>query len=83
MSEIMEIKTATMTEKGQICIPQEARALAGFKKGAKIGIIVYADRVELRPMKQMSNAMAAMLSSEKALAKNWMSKEDEKAWKNL
>ena len=34
-------------------------------------------------MKQMSHAMMAMLASEKVLAKNWLSKEDEEAWKNL
>ena len=82
-TEIKEIKTVTVTEKGQICIPQEARALAGFKEGSKISIIVYNNRVELRPMKQMSHAMMAMLASEKVLAKNWLSKEDEEAWKNL
>ncbi len=81
--EIKEIRTAIITEKGQICIPNIARTLAGFKEGTKISIVVYANRVELRPMKQVSDAMFAMLSSEKVLAKNWLSKEDEEAWKDL
>jgi len=80
--EIREIKTAKITEKGQICIPNIAR-LNGFKEGSKVSIIVYSDKVEIRPMKQISAAMFAMLSSEKVLAKNWLSKEDEKAWKDL
>ena len=83
--EIKDIRTATITEKGQICIPSLARNLAGFKEGTKISIAVYADRVELRPMKKenMNEALLCMLASEKALAKNWLSKEDEEAWKDL
>lgn len=81
-NEIKEIKTAKITNKGQICIPNIAR-LNGFKEGSKVSIIVYSDRVELRPMKKLSDAMMAMLASEKVLAKNWLSKEDEEAWKDL
>ena len=82
-SEIQEIRTATITSKGQVCIPNIARTLKGFKEGSKINIIVYKDKVELRPMKKVSDAMMAMLASEQVLAKNWLSKEDEEAWKNL
>ena len=83
--EIKDIRTATITEKGQICIPNIARNLAGFKEGTKISVVVYTDRVELRPLKQekMSEALLCMLASEEVLAKNWMSKEDEEAWKDL
>jgi len=83
--EIKDIRTATITDKGQICIPRIARNLSGFKEGTKISIIVFNDRVELRPLKKekMSEALLCMLASEKALAKNWMSKEDEEAWKDL
>ena len=83
--EIKDIRTATITQKGQICIPNIARSLAGFKEGTKISIVVYNDRVELRPLKKekMSEALLCMLVSEKALAKNWLSKEDEEAWKDL
>lgn len=80
--EIKEIKTVKITDKGQICIPNLAR-LNGFKEGSKINIIVFNDRVELRPLKNMSESLLCMLASEEALAKNWMSKEDEEAWKDL
>jgi AbrB family looped-hinge helix DNA binding protein len=82
-SEIMEIKTATITGKGQICIPNSARILKGFRKGAKISIIVYEDRVELRPLGQISAGLSYALASEKSLGKNWNSKEDDEAWKDL
>ena len=50
--EIKDIRTATLTSKGQICIPNVARNIVGFKEGTKISIIVYADRVELKPIKK-------------------------------
>ena len=83
--EIKDIRTTTITQKGQICIPHVARNLAGFREGTKISIVVYADRVELRPLKKgkMNEALWCMLASEDALAKNWLSKEDEEAWKDL
>lgn len=83
--EIKHIKTATITSKGQISIPSVARHLAGFKEGTKISVVVYADKVELRPLQKekLNDALLCMLASEESLAKNWLSKEDEEAWKNL
>ena len=83
--EIREIRTVKITRKGQVSIPSAVRARAGFEEGAKVNVIAYDDRVELRPMKKekLSEAMMAMLASEKAFAKNWLSEEDEEAWKDL
>jgi AbrB family looped-hinge helix DNA binding protein len=83
--EIREIRTVKITRKGQVSIPSAVRARAGFEEGAKINVVAYDDRVELRPMKKekLSEAMMVMLASEKAFAKNWLSKEDEEAWKDL
>ncbi|MBS3099916.1 AbrB/MazE/SpoVT family DNA-binding domain-containing protein [Candidatus Pacearchaeota archaeon] len=83
MEEIKDIRTATITSKGQICIPNVARTLAGFKEGAKVSIVVYTNRVELRPMKKMSDAMMSMLASEEVLAEAWNTKEEDEAWKDL
>lgn len=80
---LIEMKSATITEKGQIAIPKHIRDIEGFKKGSKIAILAFEDRVELRPMKQISEKMFSALASEKVLAKDWLSKEDEEAWKNL
>ena len=83
--EIKEIRTATITQKGQISIPRIARNIAGFKEGTKISVIVYADRVELKPFQKekLNDPLMCMLASEESLAKNWLSKEDEEAWKDL
>ena len=83
INQIKEIKTATITSKGQICIPHIARTIKGFKEGSKVNILVYADFVELRPMKQVSEKLFPALVSEEVLAKEWNTKEEDKAWKDL
>ena len=82
--EIKEIKNIKITEKGQVCIPREAREIAGFEKGSKINLIVYNDKVELRPMKKgINDVMMAMIASEEVLAEAWNTKEEDEAWKDL
>ncbi|MEA3430094.1 MAG: AbrB/MazE/SpoVT family DNA-binding domain-containing protein [Nanoarchaeota archaeon] len=80
---IVEMKTATITEKGQIAIPKDIREAEGFKTGTKVAILAFEDHIELRTMKQINERMATAIASEKVLAKDWNSKEDDEAWKNL
>lgn len=80
---LLEIKTATLTEKGQIAIPRDMRSMEGFKTGTKIAILAFEDHIELRPIKQISEKMKTALATEKVLAKDWNSKEEDEAWKNL
>lgn len=81
--KLIEVKTAKITEKGQIAIPKDIRDLEGFKKGSKVAILAFEDRIELRSMKHLSERMFTALASEKSLAKEWNSKEDDEVWKNL
>ena len=80
---LIEMKSAMITKKGQIAIPKDIREIEGFEEGTKIAILAFDDRIELRPMKQLNEKMFTALASEKVLAKDWNSKEDEKAWKKL
>ena len=80
---IIEIKSATITDKGQISIPREIRETEGFEIGSKIAILAFEDHIELRPIEQINEKMFNAIASEKVLAKDWNSKEDKKAWKNL
>jgi hypothetical protein len=57
--------------------------MKGFKEGSKVSILVYPDRVELRPMKQVSEQLFTALASEEVLAKEWNTKEEDDAWKDL
>ena len=80
---MLEMKSVTITKKGQIAIPKEIREIEGFKEGTKIVILAFDDHVELRPMRQVSERMFTAIASEKSLSKDWNSKEDELAWKDL
>jgi len=80
---LIEMKTATITGKGQVAIPKELRKSKEFREGAKVVILAFNDRIELRPLKQISEKLFTAIASEKTLAKNWLSKEDEEAWKDL
>lgn len=80
---LVEVRTATITEKGQITIPRTVRHLEGFTEGSKIAILTFDDHVELRPMGQVSERLATAVASESSLAKDWKSKGEDKAWKDL
>ncbi len=77
------MKTITITEKGQIAIPKNMRGQQGFKEGEKVAILAFEDHIELRPLSKFSEKMFTAFASEKSLSKDWLSKEDEEAWKNL
>ncbi len=80
---LVEIKTATITEKGQIAIPKTIRKLEGFTEGSKIVLLTFEDHVELRPMQQMRERLGTAIASESSLAKGWKGKGEDKAWKDL
>ena len=80
---LIELKSATITKKGQIAIPKHMRDLKGFKEGSKIAVLAFDDRIELRPMKNINDKLFTAIATEKVLAKDWNSKEDEEAWKRL
>ncbi|MCK5040001.1 MAG: AbrB/MazE/SpoVT family DNA-binding domain-containing protein [Candidatus Aenigmarchaeota archaeon] len=86
---LKEIKTATITKKGQIAIPIDIRKASGFKEGSKITILSYDDHIELRPMGQIESSLENLdekrecaLASQKVLAKDWNTKEEDEAWKD-
>ena len=80
---VREIKTIKITEKGQIVIPKIMRMLEGFKEGSRINMIAYEDKIELRPIDRINESLLTMLASEKVLARDWNTKEEDEAWKNL
>ena len=80
---LIEMKTSKITSKGQIALPKDIRNIEGFKEGTKVAILAFENRVELRPLNQVNEKMFTVFASEKSLAKDWLSKEDEEAWKDL
>lgn len=80
---LVDVKTVTITEKGQIAIPKEMRKFSGFSTGKKITLLAFKDHIELRTMKDFNKRMKTALASEKVLAKEWNDPKEDKAWKNL
>lgn len=80
---LLEMRTATITRKGQISIPKRIRDIEGFREGSKIVMFAYDDRIELRSMKQIDERMHTALASENILAKDWNTQEEDEAWKDL
>lgn len=78
---LIEIKTGKITEKGQVVIPKSIRNR--FHEGTKVAILAYDDRVELRPLDDVDESLSCAYASEKVLAKDWDTKEEDEAWSNL
>ena len=80
---LIEMKTAKITEKGQIAIPKDIRKLEGFKLVSKVVILAYKNKIEIRPLKKIDENMLTALASEKVLARDWLSEEEDEVWKDL
>ena len=81
--KLIGMKTVTITGKGQIAIPKSMRKTKAFKEGAKLAVFAFQNQIILRPLDQVKEELGWMKLGEETLSKNWLSKEDEKAWKNL
>ena len=79
---ILEMKTATITEKGQISIPKGLRKKKGFKTGSKVVVLALKDRLEIMPIEEFEK-IECYLMSEKSLGRAWNRKEEDEAWKDL
>ncbi len=80
---LIGIRSATITEKGQISIPKQIRDIEGLKTGSKVAILAFDNHIEIKSMETLNKEMATALASEKVLAKDWLSKEEDEAWKTL
>ncbi len=72
----MEINTTKMSSKGQIVIPSDMRK--DIKEGDKLILVRTKDEIIIK-----KSIPESALLSEKSLAKNWLSKQEDEAWKNL
>ncbi len=80
---LVDIRSGTITKKGQIVIPKSIRKKEGFKEGSKIAILAFEDKVVLRAIDKIDEKMSSALASEKVLAEEWDTKEEDEAWKDL
>jgi len=86
---LRELKTIRITSKGQIAIPKDIRKMEGFKEGSKIALLAFDDHVEIRSLNQLKkidltkSGISTYIMSESSLAKDWLTEEEEEAWKHL
>ncbi|HNV00836.1 MAG TPA: AbrB/MazE/SpoVT family DNA-binding domain-containing protein [archaeon] len=80
---LIEIKSVTITDKGQISIGKTLRNKKGFEEGSKIAILNYDDHIEIRKMDEIEEKFGTAFASEKSLGKLWNTKSEDKRWKNL
>ncbi len=73
-----EVATTKLSSKGQIVIPVSMRR--DFSVGEDLVIIKEGDDLIIKKQKK---AAALVLADEKLLGEDWLSPEDEKAWKDL
>ncbi|MFH1650396.1 MAG: AbrB/MazE/SpoVT family DNA-binding domain-containing protein [Candidatus Woesearchaeota archaeon] len=81
-SRLLDIKTVTITDKWQVAIPKKARESGGFSKNRQAVILSYPHRLIIMSEDEFEKMYPALMS-EKSLARDWLSPEDEAAWKDL
>ncbi len=72
----MQIDTTKMSSRGQIVIPLDMRK--DIKEGDKLIVIKKDDEIIIK-----KSIPEWTILSEKSLAKNWLNKEEDEAWKDL
>ena len=80
---LIDMRSATITSKGQISIPKTLREQAGITKGSKVAILSYHDRIEIRPLQVVEKGMETAFASEASLSKDWNNSKEDAAWKHL
>ena len=73
---LMEIATTKLSSRGQIVIPIEMRK--NLKEGEKLIVIRSGDDLIIKKL-----IPEILLASHKALAKTWLTNEEDNAWKDL
>ena len=72
----MKIDTTKMSSRGQVVIPLDLRK--GINEGDKLIVIRKDDEIILK-----RSIPETAMWSEKSLAKTWLNKEEDEAWKDL
>lgn len=82
------IQTITVSSKGQVVIPEEVRKELAIREGTKMVMIEKDGKITLEKEKQLlakmdKEKLGWLILAESSLAKDWLTKEEDEAWKNL
>ncbi|MBI5554007.1 MAG: AbrB/MazE/SpoVT family DNA-binding domain-containing protein [Candidatus Diapherotrites archaeon] len=84
-----QIEIITVSRKGQVVLPKNVREHMHISQGSKLLLIQKDNQLTLSKIdslieeEQNQEKNATAFASEKALAKDWLSKEEDEAWKSL
>jgi bifunctional DNA-binding transcriptional regulator/antitoxin component of YhaV-PrlF toxin-antitoxin module len=81
MQGIPRFKKVAVSSEGQIVLPKELCKNL-FPEGSRVAVIAYEDHIEVHPLSYLEKMECALLS-EPALAKEWNTPEEDKAWEHL
>jgi len=78
------VEIITVSGKGQIVLPKNVREELNINQGTKLLLVEKKGQIILSKTDEVLKKIPfTSLASEKSLAKDWLSKREEKAWKNL
>ena len=79
-----KVEIITVSKKGQVVLPKNVREEMRISQGSKLLLIEKGGKITLSKLDPLlKDKSFTMLASEKSLAKDWLSKEEDEAWKNL
>ena len=79
-----QVEIITVSKKGQVVLPKRIREEMKIDKGSRLLLVEKEGKATLSKLDTlMKDKSFTLLASEKSLAKDWLSKEEEDAWKDL
>ncbi len=81
---MVSVEIVTVSGKGQVVLPKKIRNSLKITQGTKLLLVERKGEICLKKTDSLFNEKnATAILSEKSLAKAWLSKEEDEAWKNL
>ena len=79
-----QVEIITVSKKGQVVLPKKVREEMKIDQGSKLLLIEKDGKATLSKLDSLlKDNSFTLLASERSLAKDWLSKEEEEAWANL
>ncbi|WP_321431235.1 AbrB/MazE/SpoVT family DNA-binding domain-containing protein [uncultured Methanolobus sp.] len=79
---LKEIRTVSVTRKGQVSIPKEFREI-NMQENDSAAVLVFDNHIEIYPMSDIEERLGCAIASQNALAEHWDSPEEDAAWDHL
>jgi len=79
-----QVEIITVSKKGQVVLHKNVREEMRIGDGSKLLLVEKSGKATLTKIDPLlQENLSTVLASEKSLAKDWLSKQEEEAWKDL